>query len=133
MKIQKSGGIGLKLDRKQINDLCTDVTLATELKSEHSDIRKFLTVTGYYYNDDGEKIRLGKFLKSNTDNIYFILRCYEISVDYYINNWDVTEDDLISEVYQDDIKGIEALELELSKYIQDYSVLKPEWYCDNLL
>ncbi|MCI8432181.1 MAG: hypothetical protein HFH83_03150 [Lachnospiraceae bacterium] len=50
-----------------------------------------------------------------------------------INNWDVTEDVLASEVYQDDIKGIDALEKELSNYIQDYSVLKPSWLCDDLL
>lgn len=50
-----------------------------------------------------------------------------------INNWDVTEDVLTSEVYQDDIKGIDALEKELSNYIQDYSVLKPSWLCDDLL
>lgn len=61
------------------------------------------------------------------------MRCYELSNDYYVNNWDVTEDVLTSEIYQDDIKGIEELEIELSKYIQDYTVLKPEWYCDNLL
>ena len=33
-----------------------------------------------------------------------------------INNWDVTEDVLASEVYQDDIKGIDALEKELFRF-----------------
>lgn len=124
----------MKLDTKQINNLCTGVKLATELKSENPNLRKFITIQGYSYNVDGKIIGLEKVLKpSIIDNIYFELRCYELSIDYYINNWDVTEDDLESEVYQDDIKGIEALEMELSNYIQDYSVLKPEWYCDNLL
>lgn len=41
------------------------------------------------------------------------MRCYELSVDYYTNNWDVTEDDLASEVYQDDIKGITKMIGEL--------------------
>lgn len=126
--------ISLQLDTKQINNLCTGVKLATELKSENPNLRKFITIQGYSYNVDGKIIGLEKVLKpSILDNIYFELRCYELSIDYYINNWDVTEDDLESEVYQDDIKGIEALEMELSNYIQDYSVLKPEWYCDNLL
>ena len=124
----------MQLDTKQINNLCTGVKLATELKSENPNLRKFITIQGYSYNVDGKIIGLEKVLKpSILDNIYFELRCYELSIDYYINNWDVTEDDLESEVYQDDIKGIEALEMELSNYIQDYSVLKPEWYCDNLL
>lgn len=124
----------MQLDTKQINNLCTGVKLATELKTENVNLRKFLTVQGYSYDDNGKIIRLKKILRSSTlDNIYFELRCYELSVDYYTNNWDVTEDDLASEVYQDDIKGIEALEVELSNYIQDFSVLKPEWECDNLL
>ena len=124
----------MQLDTKQINNLCTGVKLATELKTENVNLRKFLTVQGYSYDDNGKIIRLKKMLSSSTlDNIYFELRCYELSVDYYTNNWDVTEDDLASEVYQDDIKGIEALEVKLSNYIQDFSVLKPEWECDNLL
>lgn len=124
----------MKLDTKQRNNLCTGVTLATELKSDKSSLRKFLTVHGYNYNANGKATRLEKILRPNIlDSIYFELRCYEISVDYYINHWDVTEDDLASEIYKDDIKGIEALETELSNYLQDFSVLKPEWYCDNLL
>lgn len=124
----------MKLDTKQINNLCTGVKLATELKTENANMRKFLTVQGYSYSVDGKMVGLKKVLSSSTlDNIYFELRCYELSMDYYTNNWDVTEDDLASEVYQDDIKGIEALEVELNNYIQDFSVLKPEWECDNLL
>lgn len=124
----------MQLNTKQINNLCTGVKLATELKTENVNLKKFLTVQGYSYDDNGKIIRLKKILSLSTlDNIYFEVRCYELSVDYYTNNWDVTEDDLASEVYQDDIKGIEALEVELSNYIQDFSVLKPEWECDNLL
>ena len=108
--------------------------LATELKTLNSDFRKFLTVQGYRYNDDGEIIELNKVInKSILNDIYFELRCYEISIDYYINHWDVTEDNLLNQIYQDDIKGIDALELELKKYIEDFAIMKPEWYCENLL
>jgi len=124
----------LKLDIKQINNLCTGIKLATELESSHPDLRKFLTVQGYRYNDNGKIIELDKILKANiSEKIFFELRCYELSQDYFINNWDVTEDDLASEVYLDDIRGIELLEEKLSDFIEDYSVLKPEWYCDSLL
>ena len=125
----------LRLDMKQINNLCTGVKLAVELKSEEDKLRKFLTVQGYCYNADGQVIRLEKVLNRPDflDTIYFEVRCYELSVDFYTNHWDVTEDDLASEVYLDDIKGIKALETVLSDYIQDYSVLRPEWECDNLL
>lgn len=126
--------INVKLDVKQINNLRTGVKLATELEASNSDLRRFLTIQGYTYDEKGAIIKLEKILNVNIlGNIYFELRCYEISVDYYINHWDVTEDDLTSQLYQDDIKGIDALEVELGKYIEDFSVLKPEWYCDNLL
>ena len=132
MEIQEV--INLKLDTQQINNLCTGVKLATELKTLNSDFRKFLTVQGYRYNDDGEIIELNKVInKSILNDIYFELRCYEISIDYYINHWDVTEDNLLNQIYQDDIKGIDALELELKKYIEDFAIMKPEWYCENLL
>ena len=97
-------------------------------------MRKFLTVQGYSYDHNGKIIRPKKVLKENTqDNIYFEVRCYELSKDYWTNNWDVTEDDLASEIYADDIKGIERLKMELSKYINDFSVLKPEWESENPL
>ncbi len=128
------GVINLKLDTRQINNLYTGVKLVTELRATNDNLRKFLTVQGYSYDVNGEIIEFNKILNKNILNdIYFELRCYEISVDYYINHWDVTEDNLINEIYQDDIKGIDALELQLKKYIEDFSVLKPEWYCDNLL
>ena len=126
--------INLQLDTKQVNNLCTGVKLAAELETRDSSLRKFLTIQGYCYDSDGEIIELEKNLNPRImDNIYFELRCYEISVDYYINHWDVTEDDLLSEIYLDDIKGIDALELILNEYIGDVSILKPEWYCDNIL
>ena len=126
--------INMKLDVKQINNLHTGVKLATELEASSSDLRRFLTIQGYTYDEKGAIIELEKILNVNIlGNIYFELLCYEISVDYYINHWDVTEDDLTSQIYQDDIKGIDALEVELGKYIEDFSVLKPEWYCENLL
>lgn len=124
----------MNLDIKQINNLCTGVKLATELKASNFNLRKFLTIRGYSYNNEGKVVDLSKILnKKISSNIYFVLRCYEVSVDYYINDWDVTEDELVNEIYQDDINGIEELESELIKYIQDFSVLKPEWNCENLL
>lgn len=124
----------MHFDTKQINNLRTGVKLATELKSSSSGLRKFLTIHGYSYSNEGKRSRLKKVLYNNIlDNIYFELQCYEISIDYYSNNWDVVEENFESEIYLDDIKGIEALEIELKNYIDDFSVLKPEWYCDNLL
>ena len=123
----------MQLEIKQINNLCIGIKLATELESDNCNTRKFLTVQGYSY-DEGKVVGLKKVLSSNIlNNIYFELRCYELSIDYYTNNWDVTEDEFLNEIYLDDIKGIEALETELSAFLGDFSVLKPEWECENLL
>ena len=63
--------IGLQLSIQQINNLCTGVKLATELKSDNSKLRKFLTIQGYSYSVDGKIIALGKVIKPNIlDNIY---------------------------------------------------------------
>lgn len=122
------------LSTRQINNLRTGIKLAAELKSEKSKARKFITVHGYSYDEDGKKIKLTNILNDNSLNqIFFELHYYEIPLEYYINKWDVTEDDLLSTVYKNDITGIQKLEIELFNYIQDFSVLEPEWYCDNLL
>ncbi len=115
----------MKLDIRQINNLYTGVKLAAELKPSDCNLRKFLTVQGYTYNVNGEIIGFNKILNKNI--------FYEISIDYYINQWDVTEDSLTNQIYKDNIKGIDALELQLKNYIEDFSVLRPEWYCENLL
>ena len=122
------------LNIKQINDLCTGVKLAIELKASELNLRKFLTIQSYIYNDKGYAIKPDKYLKTNKINeIFFEVRIYELSIEYYINEWDVTEDDLVNEIYIDDIEGIEKLEVILNKYITDYSELKPEWCSENLL
>lgn len=123
----------LYFDIKQLNNLSTGVKLATELKSSNDNLRKFLTVLGYSYNN-GKIIMLDKYINNKSlNNIFFELRCYEISVDYLNYNWDITEENLESEIYLDDIKGVESLEKELLNYIKDFSVLLPEWNCENPL
>ncbi len=122
------------MNTKQINDLCTGVKLVIELEATEISFRKFLTVQGYIINDDGNITKPDKYLNSNKINdLYFEVRVYELSVEYYINEWDVTEDDLKNEIYLDGIKGINQLELILNEYIADFSELKPEWDSDNLL
>lgn len=119
---------------KQINNLCTGVKLATELKSSSPNLRKFLTVHGYGYDNAKKRVKLNKVINnSSLCNIYFELHCYEISNDYYTNHWDVVEVNLLNAKYIDDINGIEALEHELKKYLVDVSDLEPEWNCDNLI
>lgn len=60
------------LNIKQINDLCTGVKLAIELKSSELNLRKFLTIQSYIYNDKGYAIKPDKYLKTNKINEIFL-------------------------------------------------------------
>ena len=118
----------------KLSNLCIGTKLAAELESSDKKYRQFLTIQGYRYNAQGKISKLDKTINSNIrNNIFFELHCYEIPNTYCIHHWDVTEDDLVNEIYKDDIKGITALEKELINYLNDFSLLKPEWYYDNLL
>ena len=122
------------LNAKQINDLSTGVKLATELKSSGINLRKFLTILGYIRSENGKAVTPDKYLKPDKINsLLFEVRIYELPLEYYTNNWDVTDDDLVNDIYMDDIKGVEKLESILNDYITDFSELKPEWLVDTLL
>ena len=122
------------LNAKQINDLSTGVKLATELKSSGINLRKFLTILGYIRSENGKAVTPDKYLKPDKINsLLFEVRIYELPLEYYTNNWDVTDDDLVNDIYMDDIKGLEKLESILNDYITDFSELKPEWLVDTLL
>lgn len=124
----------MHLNITQRNNLRTGVKLAAELPSSSPNLRKFITIHGYSYDHSGKPVALKKVLNAVClDDVYFELHCYELSIDYCINNWDVTEDDLTNEIYLDDIKGMELLENELQKYLPNFSVLVPEWHCDTPL
>lgn len=124
----------MHFDIKQLNNLCIGIKLAGELEASSDKFRKFITIYGYKYNEKGKRVVLEKILgKNKPEEIYFILHCYEISIYYYINSWDVTEDELQNEIYIEDIKGVDELENIIQVYMRDFSVFQPEWECDNLL
>ena len=132
--LDREVAIKLHLDIQQRNNLRTGVRLATELTPTRINHRMFITVKGYGHNKAGRRISLKNVLNGiSLDEIYFEVRCYEISNDFYTNRWDVTEDDVFWVASIDDIKGITKLEEEVLKYVQDFSSLIPEWHCDNLL
>lgn len=121
-------------DLLQKNNLLTGVKLASELKSSKDNLRKFITIFAYEYDLDGKYKPMSKILKSNIDNdVFFELRSYEIPIEYFENNWDVTDDDLINDIRIEDIKGMDNLENKLSEYIDDISIFKPEWNFENPL
>lgn len=115
----------LKFDIKQINNLIAGNTLALEIHSSSEERRAFVVVSAV---EGG-----GKLNTSDTSNIKYWLRKYEVPVEYHENDWDVSDDELINSIHVEGISGLENLEKELSKYLSDFSKMDVEWKCDNPL
>lgn len=119
------------LEIRQKNNLRTGVKLAAEIESTSFDLRRFIVIVGYTYNDNIYK-SLDQIINSNSDNeIYFEVRCYEIKKEFCKEEYDIVDDMLINDIIISDIKGFHLLEEELKKYIKDFSILQPSWNCDN--
>lgn len=123
----------MEFNIKQVNNLLTGVTLACELDSDTTEIRKFLTVSSFNKKADGKAIPWDNTIKSydTGDNAIFKIHYYSLSesdMEYDINN-----NDLIDNVVINDIHGWEQLYKELLKIVDDLEMLVPEWQCDNPL
>lgn len=124
----------MSLDVKQKNNLMTGVKLAIELDSSASKLRKFLTIQGYCYDVEWHYKSLSKVIKNSLESdIIFEIRCYEIPIEYFQNNWDIVDDELVNDVRIDNVKGFDSLEKNLQVFLNDLRGLKPEWHCENLL
>lgn len=124
----------MSLDVKQKNNLMAGVKLAIELDSSASKLRKFLTILGYCYDEEGHYKSLSKVIKNGLESdIIFEIRCYEIPIEYFQNNWDIVDDELVNDVRIDNVKGFDSLEKNLQVFLNDLRGLKPEWHCENLL
>ncbi len=127
-----------KLDEMQIKQLTVDTTLAAEFKSNNIELRGFISVFAYQYkepktvgNPFGNYVYFDKFIKNvDMDYVFFRLRKYEIAKVHMESNYEIHESYLIDEIRVDEIKGIENIEKELLKYIDDLSVLQPWWKCE---
>ena len=121
-----------KLSLKQSNNLIIGTALAAEISSTSENLRAFISIGTYCYNENGRAAAVSKFLNGkDKKSIRFILRKYEIPKEYIENDWDVCDEELINSVFINTIKSIDKLESELSKYLDDFSKLDCAWKCDN--
>lgn len=123
----------MELDVKQINNLLTGIVLACELKADKPEIRNFLTVKSFKLDSDGNHHVWDNKIKSADigDNALFIVHCYSVPAEYIDLDYDIHNGDLIDDVIIDNIIGWDKLYEVLSKYIDDVSILVPQWNCDN--
>lgn len=126
-----------KLNEMQIKYLTTDTELGAEIETSSLELRSFISIFAYQYKEQkpfGKFIKYDKFIKNvDMNNVFFTLMKYEISKEHMEKNWDIHTEDLIDKIYLEDIKGIQNIEKELLKYLEDLSVLQPNWKCDNPL
>ena len=118
----------------QINNLITGIKLSAEIQSSSPELRRFVTIAGYYKNTDdtlGGKKPDNILHSSKSEYMCFGIRDYEIPSDYIENDWDISEDELINSFHIIDIVGIKNAETELKKHISDFSILVPNWKCSN--
>jgi hypothetical protein len=119
------------LNEAQIKSLITGVKLAAELESSDCNLRCFISLFAYQYNEQGEYVEMTKLLKTVKDeDIFFLLRKYEIPDEFIKNGWYASDDDLVNSIYVEDIRGFKNLENKLLKYMSDLSSLQPEWKCE---
>ena len=119
------------LNETQIKSLVTGVKLAAELEASDCNLRCFISIFAYQFNELGEYVEMTKFLKTvNDEDVFFTLRKYEIPDEFIKNGWYASEDDLVNSVYIEDIRGYKNIGDELLKYMSDLSSLEPEWKCE---
>ena len=115
----------------QINNLIAGNRLAAELPASAPTLRRFVDVTGYWYDERGVRLRLsGTISQEKRETALFQVRDYEIAAVYIENGWDAAEDDCMHYRCIDEIPGISDLERELVEHLSDFSLLVPEWQTD---
>ena len=123
-----------KLDTKQINNLITGNSLAAEIQATADNMRAFVVIRAYVFRGKEKSGgRVSRVLNGkDKKDIRFWLRKYEIEKKYVEDEWYYgSDDELVNSIYLEDIMGINQLETELSKYLDDFSILDVEWKCDN--
>lgn len=110
----------------QINELITGVQLSAELCSSSPELRHFISFCAYT-----EKGRIDRILNSDKVNTaLFWVRDYEVPAYYIENDFDDADSEFVNSFFMNDIRGIENLENELLKRVDDLSIFIPAWKVD---
>ncbi|MBQ6250989.1 hypothetical protein [Ruminococcus sp.] len=125
----------MEFNTQQVNNLLTGVILACELNSNNPKTRRFLTLKSFDIGIDNKRALWDKTVKSYSrgDKALFIIHVYSVPAEYIELNYDIDDYDLTENIMINDIIGWTRLYEELSKIINDFSILLPQWHCDNPL
>ncbi len=119
------------LSEKQVNELKVGTSLALELEAEKGK-RKFVHVNSYLKDTEGRHRSVNGQRLDDDFILNYGIMIYSVPSEVIENDWDAGES--IKYHYKaSDIKSISELEKELKLFINDFSLLKPAWYCDDVL
>ena len=122
----------MNLSLQQINNLITGIGLAAELPASAPELRRFVEIHGYELDEQGNPKRLAKVIRQDKKSTTWFQICdYEIEASYIENHWDADKDACVSYTCISNLRGISKAETELSRHLSDFSLLVPEWDCDN--
>lgn len=118
-----------RLNTFQRNNLIIGTELAVEIQPSLPERRAFVVIGSYIQTPSGPRKPL-KSLNIEQSNLRFWIRKYEIDKIHMEVAKYITQDDLLSSTYLKDIQTIESLEIELGKYLQDFSLMEVAWKVD---
>src|SRR5258706_13779896 len=110
-----------KLNTFQRNNLITGNDLAAEIQASSPELRAFVVIGADLQTQSGPTKPL-KYLNAEQDNLRFWMRKYEINKYYIEIGKYVINEDLLNDIYLNNIQTIDDLENELGKYLQDFSL-----------
>lgn len=124
----------MQFDGKQINNLLTGIILACELSGNNNQ-KRFITVRSFDLAANGTLLNWDNTIKSydRGAQAYFRIHVYTVPSEYIENEYDINEDMLSENEYNEDIIGWEALYKHLSKYVTELKMFVPQWHCNNPL
>ena len=112
-----------KLNMRQYNNLIVGNTLLAEFSPTLPDHRAYITVRAYtppLHPYKGNKV--SKTLNRSLDDLRFKIEKYEVSI-AILQSWQSNKEGYKNYICKDNISTIEELEMELEKFLQDFSLL----------
>lgn len=111
------------LGTRQRNNLLTGNDLTAEIPASSKDRRAFVTIHAYRESGRLGGRFLSKFLNADHSDVRFWLRKYEIDQALLEVPRFPDLEELHDHIFEHDIKSIEALKVELARYLDDFSQL----------
>jgi hypothetical protein len=113
----------------QRNNLIIGTSLAAEIPASTLELKAYIVI-GSYDIKNGRASASSRILNRDQDDLRFWLHKYEIDKKYLGSTDEIAEEQLVHNIFKNDIQDIEQLEREVEKYLDDFSLLQIQWKFD---